>query len=67
MAATQPSVEFKLERLLSAYEKGVEINLSESGVHPLSTRALLELTGGDVDAGLAASSSGGSRRTWAAR
>ncbi len=54
MAATQPFVEFKLERLLSAYEKGVEINLSESGVHPLSTRALIELRGGDVDAELAA-------------
>ena len=54
MAATQPFVEFKLERLLSAYEKGVEINLSESGVHPLSIRELLELKGGDVDAELAA-------------
>ena len=54
MAATQPFVVFKLERLLSAYEKDVEINLSESGVHPLSMRALLELQGGDVDAELAA-------------
>ena len=54
MALTQPFVEFKLERLLSAYEHDVEINLSESGVQPLTTRELLALQGGDVDAALAA-------------
>jgi aspartate/methionine/tyrosine aminotransferase len=54
MAATQPFVEFKLERLLSAYENEVEINLSESGVHPMTMRGLLEMKGGDLDADLAA-------------
>ena len=54
MAPTQPFVEFKLERLLSAYENDVEINLSESGVQPLTTRELLAMRGGDVEAGLAA-------------
>ena len=54
MAATRPFVEFQLERLLSAHENEVEINLSESGVHPLTTRGLLEMKGGDLDADLAA-------------
>jgi aspartate/methionine/tyrosine aminotransferase len=54
MALTQPFVEFKLERLLSAYEHDVEIDLSQSGVQPLTTRELLALQGGDVDAALAA-------------
>lgn len=38
--------EFDLERLLSDYEHTVEINLSESGVHPLT---LAELIGGNQD------------------
>ena len=54
MAANQPFVEFKLERLLSAHEYDVEINLSESGVRPLSMRELLALKGGDTEAELAA-------------
>ena len=53
MAATRPFVEFRLERLLSAHENEVEINLSESGVHPLTTRGLLDMKGGDLDADLA--------------
>lgn len=39
MAAFQP---FKLERMLSKYENVVEYNLSESGVHPLTLRELLD-------------------------
>ncbi len=54
MATTRPFVEFQLERLLSAYENEVEINLSESGVHPLTMRELLAMKGGDLDADLAA-------------
>ena len=54
MAASQPFVEFKLERLLSTFENDVEINLSESGVQPLTMRELLEMKGGDTDAELAA-------------
>jgi aspartate/methionine/tyrosine aminotransferase len=54
MAASQPFVEFKLERLLSTFENEVEINLSESGVQPLTMRELLEMKGGDIDADLAA-------------
>lgn len=38
--------EFDLERLLSDYEQTVEINLSESGVHPLT---LAELVRGNQD------------------
>jgi len=38
---------FLLERMMSAYEQDVEINLSESGVHPMT---LAELTGGDASA-----------------
>jgi aspartate/methionine/tyrosine aminotransferase len=47
-------VQFELERLLSTWENQVEYNLSESGVHPLTTRKLLEMTGGDVEAAIAA-------------
>jgi aspartate/methionine/tyrosine aminotransferase len=54
MATTRPFVEFKLERLLSAHENEVEINLSESGVHPLTMRGLLAMKGGDLGADLAA-------------
>ena len=54
MAASQPFVEFKLERLLSTFENEVEINLSESGVQPLTMRELLEMKGSDTDAELAA-------------
>jgi aspartate/methionine/tyrosine aminotransferase len=54
MATTQPFVEFQLERLLSTYENTVEVNLSESGVHPMTTRQLLELRGGDIEGALAA-------------
>ena len=38
---------FLLERMMSAYERDVEINLSESGVHPMT---LAELTGGEAGA-----------------
>ena len=42
---------FRMERYQSTYEHRVEINLSESGVHPLTVRELLELAGlgGSVD------------------
>lgn len=42
---------FRMERYQSTYEHRVDINLSESGVHPLTVRGLLDLagTGGDVD------------------
>jgi hypothetical protein len=33
--------EFALERIQSLYENTVEINLSDSGVHPYELRALL--------------------------
>ena len=39
---------------MSTYENEVEINLSESGVQPLTMRELLEMKGGDVEADLAA-------------
>ena len=41
---------FRMERYQSTYEHRVEINLSESGVHPLTVRELLDLAGvgGDV-------------------
>lgn len=38
---------FRMERYQSTYEHRVEINLSESGVHPLTVRELLELAGRD--------------------
>jgi aspartate/methionine/tyrosine aminotransferase len=43
-------VPFELERWQSAWENRVRINLSESGVHPLSVRELLALSGGDAEA-----------------
>ena len=42
---------FRMERWQSTYEHRVEINLSESGVHPLTVDGLLELAGADVDIG----------------
>lgn len=44
-------VPFRMERYQSTYEHRVEINLSESGVHPLTVRELLDLAGnnGTVD------------------
>lgn len=36
---------FRMERYQSTWEHRVEINLSESGVHPMTTRELLELAG----------------------
>lgn len=38
-------VQFELERWQSTWENQVRINLSESGVHPLSIRELLKLSG----------------------
>jgi aspartate/methionine/tyrosine aminotransferase len=43
-------VPFELERWQSVWEHRVRFNLSESGVHPLSLRELLEITGTDVTA-----------------
>ncbi len=43
---------FEMERLMSVWEQEVDYNLSESGVHPLSLRALLG-EGADVEALLA--------------
>jgi hypothetical protein len=43
-------VPFELERWQSAWENRVRINLSESGVHPLSIDDLLALSGGDDQA-----------------
>lgn len=40
-------IPFELERWQSAWENRVRINLSESGVHPMSTEELLALSGGD--------------------
>ena len=40
--------EFVLERMQSTWENLVEINLSESGVHPLSVRELIEELGADA-------------------
>lgn len=42
-------VPFRMERWQSTYENRVEINLSESGVHPMTTRQLLELADVDLD------------------
>jgi hypothetical protein len=42
MSAFEP---FKMERWQSTYENRVEYNLSESGVHPLTVRELLALSG----------------------
>jgi aspartate/methionine/tyrosine aminotransferase len=40
--------EFVMERMQSTWENQVEINLSESGVHPLTVRELLEDLGADA-------------------
>lgn len=42
---------FRMERWQSTYEHRVEINLSESGVHPLTVAELIELSGRDIDLG----------------
>ncbi|MGH7460962.1 MAG: aminotransferase class I/II-fold pyridoxal phosphate-dependent enzyme [Longimicrobiales bacterium] len=39
--------DFEMERWQSIYENEVDYNLSESGVHPVSLRELLELSGTD--------------------
>lgn len=44
-----PFVPFDLERWQSVWEHRVRFNLSESGVHPLSTEELLGLSGGSLD------------------
>lgn len=41
---------FVMERMMSKWENVVERNLSESGVHPLTVRELLELAGREPDA-----------------
>jgi len=40
---------FRMERYQSTWEHRVQINLSESGVHPLTTRELLDLADSDLD------------------
>ena len=40
---------FRMERWQSTHEHRVDINLSESGVHPLTVAELLEMSGHDVD------------------
>jgi hypothetical protein len=47
---TATFVPFELERWQSTWENRVRYNLSESGVHPLSIRELLKLSGGSLDA-----------------
>ena len=42
-------VPFELERWQSTWENRVRYNLSESGVHPLSIRELLELAGASAE------------------
>lgn len=42
---------FEMERWQSTHEHRVEINLSESGVHPLTVDELIELSGREVDVG----------------
>ena len=42
-------VTFDLERWQSTWENRVKFNLSESGVHPLSVRELLELADAPLD------------------
>ncbi len=42
---------FRMERWQSTWEHRVEINLSESGVHPLTVDELVALSGRDVDLG----------------
>ena len=50
---TTDFVPFELERLLSTWENQIEYNLSESGVHPLTMRRLLDLVDGDTTAAIA--------------
>lgn len=40
---------FALERMMSKWENLVDVNLSESGVHPLTVGQLLEISDTDVD------------------
>ena len=41
---------FRMERYQSTHEHRVEINLSESGVHPLTVREFLDIAGvGNVE------------------
>ena len=40
---------FVMERMMSRWENVVDVNLSESGVHPMTLAELLEL--GDLDLG----------------
>ena len=40
---------FEMERYQSTFEHRVRFNLSESGVHPMNTRELLELANSDLD------------------
>ena len=42
---------FQMERWQSTYEHRVRFNLSESGVHPLTVRELLELAASDLNVG----------------
>ena len=42
-------IPFELERWQSTWENRVRHNISESGVHPLSIRELLDLAGAKVD------------------
>jgi aspartate/methionine/tyrosine aminotransferase len=42
---------FDMERWQSTYEHRVSINLSESGVHPLTVDELIALSGRDIDVG----------------
>lgn len=41
-------MEFAMERMMSVWENRVEINLSESGVHPMTLAELLAMKGMDV-------------------
>jgi aspartate/methionine/tyrosine aminotransferase len=50
---TTDFVPFELERLLSTWENRIEYNLSESGVHPMTMRRLLDLEDGDTEAAIA--------------
>ncbi len=40
---------FRMERWQSTHEHRVQINLSESGVHPLTVGELIEISRGDID------------------
>jgi len=40
---------FALERMMSKWENKVDVNLSESGVHPMTVRQLLTISDTDVD------------------